>query len=228
LSWVFLVNDDRSNTLSFSLNKNIDYSAPILFVPLSPTLIEQKKIAVINQPTPFIVPIKKAGNPPTTIAPLQPVKQIVPVKTDVQKAGAQISSKVVGKQVEKQIAPEKKQIKEVAKPQFSDASKKNPEPQRIIPENAQISHDYREVKAMRRTALLQKELANSWKPPVGVPPSVMCEIECSVDINGRVKEITMKKSSEIMMYDLSARHAVFVMKMPQWTYGKTISIVFKQ
>src|SRR5205085_11520818 len=36
-----------------------------------------------------------------------------------------------------------------------------------IPENAQISNNYKEVEALRRNALLQKELVNNWKPPVG-------------------------------------------------------------
>ena len=117
--------------------------------------------------------------------------------------------------IEKEIKTEQKQVQQ-------------PDHQLIIPENAQTSHDYREVEAMRRTALLQKELIKNWRPPIGIPPSARCEIQFSVDKHGSVKEISIIKSSGIMMYDLSARHALFSMKMPQWTQQKTLTIIFTQ
>src|SRR5207302_6458741 len=98
----------------------------------------------------------------------------------------------------------------------------------VIPENAHVSHNYREVEALRRGAQLQKELVQKWKPPIGVSPDCMCEVSFFVNTSGTIEDLKMVKSSGVMMYDISARQALFAMKMPQWTYGKPLIISFKQ
>lgn len=91
-----------------------------------------------------------------------------------------------------------------------------------------MSHNYREVEALRRGAQLQKELVQKWKPPIGVSPECMCEISFFVTTAGKIEDLKMVKSSGVMMYDISARQALFAMAMPQWTYGKPLIISFKQ
>lgn len=273
LSWVFFINHDVSHTISVSLNKHIDYSAPILFVPLksssfakasadkakqTTTVTTPKKIATPSRPTPTAQPAKKTSAPTTTLTTAKPtpVKKTSPqppitktsenkpvIAPSLAKASADKPAK---KEVAKKIEPSsakaiedksKKIVPEQSIPDTQQITSQRSTPslaktmedrQRIIPENAQTSDDYREVEAMRRTALLQKELLYNWKPPVGIPASASCEISFTVDTNGTVKTNTMAKSSGIVMYDLSARHAIFAMHMPQWTHGKTITINFKQ
>lgn len=264
LSWVFFIDHDSSQTISVSLNKHMDYSAPILFVPLKSQQIKEqtppaqstvvtptKKVAAPSKPTPTTQPVKKTSTSTTTLTATKPaqVKKVTPAPTAPAKTTPQppvtktIENKPIiaptKKEPEKQkitpaksVSPAAKTIDPAPLKQTTDQPTRQ-EPtevtsQRIIPENAQISNDYREVEAMRRTALLQKELLNNWKPPVGMPASAACEISFMVDTNGSVKSTTMVKSSGIIMYDLSARHALFAMKMPQWTHGKTLTINFKQ
>jgi hypothetical protein len=94
--------------------------------------------------------------------------------------------------------------------------------------NAQISHNYREVEALRRHAQLQKELVQKWHPPIGVSPDCSCDISFFVNNKGVIENIKMVKSSNVTMFDISARQALFSMKMPQWTYGNPLVISFKQ
>ncbi len=250
LSWVFFVSHERSHTLSLSLHKHIDYSAPILFVPLSQTPIKQKNETMTHRAAPVqqnaapkisttavSSPAKKATIKPTTISPAKaivdkkvntpttPPKQKKPaIKKNIpQETPASNSNKTFKTEEKKSSAPKQKKLQEQPPSNTHENSR-----ELIMPENAQISHDYREVEAMRRTALLQKELITNWKPPIGVPADVSCEIQFTVNANGSVKDITMIQNSGIMMYDIAARHALFSIKMPQWTYNKTITIAFKQ
>ena len=98
----------------------------------------------------------------------------------------------------------------------------------VIPENAYVSDNYREVEALRRHAQLQNEIIKCWKPPFGVSPTSACDISFSVSTTGAVQDIVITKSSGALMYDISARQALYAMAMPKWTYGKQLIINFKQ
>ncbi len=91
-----------------------------------------------------------------------------------------------------------------------------------------VSNNYREVEALRRGAQLQKELVHKWHPPIGVSPDCTCEISFFVSNKGIIENLKMVKCSGVMMFDISARQALFAMKMPQWTYGNPLTISFKQ
>lgn len=97
-----------------------------------------------------------------------------------------------------------------------------------VPENAHISNNYREVEALRCGTQLQKELVHKWQPPIGVSPECTCEISFCVNTKGTIENLKMVKSSGVVMFDISARQALFSMKMPQWTHGKYLTINFKQ
>jgi hypothetical protein len=247
LLWCIFINDMHSlNTIAISLNKHIDYSAPILFVPLTQTVTTQENTASAltntNQPkqttlaqTKINVPEKKA-TPATTIKQSpQQTQKIVPVPTSkLEKKEEKIVAPETPKVVEpsnseKPAAPTEKKstTAQMTSPPSTQQASTAPQ-QRVVPKNAHVSHDYKEVEMLRRTALLQKELIAAWKPPTGMPSDAHCEISLSVGDNGIIKSSTIIKSSGIFIYDLSARHALGTMKMPQWTYNKTITITFRQ
>jgi len=190
-----------------------------MFVPYPnqiPEAIPQKKATAINmQPT---LAAKKTPVQ-TTIAQPKPVEQkkiTEQTKTEptkVESAKTETPKKDIPKaEIPKKIEPEK-----VAT--FTQKSE---------PTNAHISHNYREVEALRCSAQLQKELVHQWKPPIGVSPDCVCEISFSVNAAGTIENLKITKSSGIIMYDISARQALSAMKMPQWTYGKPLVISFKQ
>jgi hypothetical protein len=258
---------ENSYMLFISVNKKMDYSAPIFFVPLGvpysaksgvyPELVKgkgkptQPKSTVKKTPiiqtkpvaskiTPIVTPKK-----PTTVAAVipkkteekkQPVieqKKETPKKEDIKKVEPKIEPK-------KEVKPTPQATPIVEQPKTEPVKPANPESPvaqaidieqtiiPVIPENAQISHNYREVEALRRGAQLQKELVQKWKPPIGVSPDCMCEVSFFVNTAGTIEDLKMVKSSGVVMYDISARQALFAMKMPQWAHGKTFTIGFKQ
>jgi outer membrane biosynthesis protein TonB len=227
LLWVFFVHDNRLHHVALSLHKNIDYSAPILFVPVS------QHVAMQHTQTPQI---KKA----IISSQKEPVSTIKPSSPEKNNATTVALEKKEPEQEKKVVTPEplkpKPSIAVAQQQQAPAVAKKQPVPamqtkniitKNAIPENAIISHNYKEVEALRRASLLQKELVHHWKPPIGMPTSAACDVSFFVDTHGKVKNITMAQSSGIMMYDISARQALFSMKMPQWTYGKNVTITFK-
>lgn len=253
LFWIFCVYRDNSYILSISINKKLDYSAPIYFVPLGtpysakgrvyPEPVEGKgkpARTTQNKPTSTQAPVKKTtpviqAKPATVATPkktTEPIKKELP-KTEIKKI----------EEVKKEIPIKQKDDKPKEKtpsfdklrtsggdivPPVAQAVDTQQTITPVIPENAQISHNYREVEALRRSAQLQKELVQKWKPPIGVSPDCMCEISFFVNSTGAIEDLKMVKSSGVVMYDISARQALFAMKMPQWTYGKPFTISFKQ
>jgi len=91
-----------------------------------------------------------------------------------------------------------------------------------------VQANYREVEDRRRQVLLQKELAKCWKVPIGVSHDCVCQIRAVVSWDGVVKELDVTKSSGVLMYDVAARSALYTMKMPAWSKGKSLTITFKQ
>ncbi len=242
---VFCVYRDNTDVIALSINKKMDYSAPIMFVPYTaPAEIKKPVLAAKPQPTtaPKTLPAKNA----TTIKTDKPV--IPPKKEIIEPAKVAAAEKIVEQKpvITKPIAPTiepaviKKEIIPETKPALVE-EKLAPTPPiakaldiqnapiiPIIPENAIVSNDYREVEALRRGAQLQKELVNTWKPPMGVSPDCVCEITFYVTNTGALQDVNITKKSGVMMYDISARNALYAMKMPRWTYNKPFTITFKQ
>src|SRR3990167_7954129 len=62
LLWVFFIHNNGSYNVSLSLHKHLDYSSPILFVPLScPTMVQP----LSTSPEVTASPILKKESPPT-------------------------------------------------------------------------------------------------------------------------------------------------------------------
>lgn len=248
LFWIFCVYRDNSYMLSLSINKNLDYSAPIMFLALgSANATKDKSLNAPKATKTSAHPIKKqttvvqktSSPKPTTVAAAIPKKEEtkketppVTKKTDaVKKEVVKADAKVDVKQPEpiKQEVAQKSDVKKKEKPApIAQAIDTQQTIVPIIPENVHISHNYREVEALRKQAQLQKELVQTWKPPIGVSPDCMCEISFFVTSKGKVENIKMVKSSGVLMFDISARQALCAMKMPQWTYGKPFTINFNQ
>jgi len=273
---------DNSYILSIAVNKNMNYSTPIMFVPFGVPTTSRQQIITPKKPIPpkptvqakpivekkVVVPTVKK---PTTIAAVAPpsfakatadtsahtdvkkikeIKKEEPVVAQIKKPADPIVKKI--EPIQKSAAidiPKPVQTKETPQIPIAQASSFAPLSHKasedlskasadtldieqtvvpLVPENALISHNYREVEALRRGAQLQKELVQKWKPPIGISPDCMCEVSFSVSTSGAIEDLKMAKSSGVMMYDISVRQALFAMKMPQWTYGKPLIISFKQ
>ncbi|HLJ31662.1 MAG TPA: TonB C-terminal domain-containing protein [Candidatus Babeliales bacterium] len=235
LWWIFCIYRDNSYVLSLSVHKNFDYSAPIMFVPLhSSSAAKTAKDTVIITPKKQIIPIPKAAHTPSKSEVKKPTT-VAAVNTPSPKKVPDIKKVEAAKPV---IAPIKEPVKEIAKneikkecPTENNIAKALDIEQKItpvIPENAQVSDNYRHVEALRMQAQLQKEIVQTWKPPIGVSPDCSCDVSFFVTTTGTLNHIKMVQPSGVMMFDISARQALCATKMPHWTYGKTITITFKQ
>lgn len=253
LLWIFCGYRDNSYTIAISLNKKLDYSAPILFMPrgipathTSPTAIKTtttKSVPIKITPKPVqssFAPLSHKASADLRKAPEKaPTVMAIP---SFAKASADKPKKpelpkpapipVVKKDESKIESPKQTTQSELPKKVPPTLATKVDSPNIlqkaavVLPENALISNNYREVEALRRHAQLQKEIIQCWKPPIGVSPTCACDISFSVSTTGAVQFVTMTKSSGALMYDISARQALYAMTMPKWTYGKQLIINF--
>lgn len=176
------------------------------------------------------VEAKKIVEPVKKTVPAEAIKPVIPEKIEPAQKIEPASAQAIADRPKKEIASAPAEKKE---PPLATAQPTPAEiPIRNVMEdgvkNAQVSNNFREVEALRRGAQLQKELVQKWQPPIGVSPDCACDISFFVNKQGTIENLKMVKSSGVMMFDISARQALFAMKMPQWTYGKPLIINFKQ
>lgn len=257
LLWIFCIYQENKFIYAFSIDKKIDYSAPILFVPLgistaaksvqnAVTVTTQKTTATNTTPpqkkTTIIAPVKpKNTKPVSSSAPsfakaefiLSPVegadRSADKQKSDIDLTASNQKEQIKDKKSDKKTdIAGKKKTAEPAKKQASAPAAAIPMQRRMAHDSkSQISHNYREVEALRRGAQLQKELVSQWHPPIGISPHCTCDISFFVNKKGKIENLKTTKSSGIIMFDISARQALCAMKMPPWTHGKPLIISFK-
>jgi hypothetical protein len=218
LLWILCVYRDNTYTFSISLNKKIDFTIPIVFKPAYVKTVIDKPCTAPTQAVPATV---KPIIPKTVATP-----KIVQKKESTMIADRPKTPPVIKKPEVKAAPAETKPKAEPAKiiptPQSTPAPAK-----KVIPDNAQICDNYKEVEALRRHAQLHNEVVKQWKPPCGVPPTCACDISFFVNARGKIENLTIEKSSGVIIYDISARQALHLMTMPQWTHGKQLIINFK-
>ena len=219
--------------------------------------ITKKPTTVATKPSTqnkIITPTKKPTTVATTLAKAKdiakPITKIITAVADVKKIESSVAKamadtpaikadvKEVTKAEEKKTPPIAQALdiqQEIVTPSFASSShkatkehSKASEGTALIPDNAHVSHNYRQVEALRMQAQLQKEIVQKWKPPIGVSPDCTCDVSFFINTAGGIENIKMVKPSGVMMFDISARQTLCAIKMPHWTYGKTLTINFKQ
>ena len=202
LSWLFFMY--RNDAFDFALTvstRSLTPAAHVVLVPIKH--VQAKAIQPVTKPKKAVLP----KTPPTT---LKSVKKLVPAKPLIKQTIKKSNSK---KMVEKKIEP----------------SPKKPEPivQQTQKKDLTVRVGYRDVEAMRRYNLLQKELVKHWHPPIGIPENCNCQIQILVAWDGAIQDMKMIKESGLLMFDIAARSALFAMSLPKWAYGKSITITFE-
>src|SRR5579872_1132427 len=143
LSWAFFIAHDGSRTISVSLHKHLDYSAPILFIPITaPTNSSVAVTQTDNQQTlpTTSAPIKSdikadtiknpAQKATTTVAtPVKPAEIKKPAPTELPKAVPEVPVEQAVKKTEKAEPPVKQE------PATSAPATQAAQNQRVIPEN---------------------------------------------------------------------------------------------
>ncbi len=233
-AWLFLHRDasfDIAITIESKLSRP---GAPVIFVPFKQkeTVHAQNKNLLVQKP----LPVVKQKEPKTSIQKRKKNKveaKKEQTKKPSEKKGAVKSKDKTSKLVQKKKASieqvkTKKNSKKETKNQINNDQNKQAKTQKSTGKQIGGQASYREVEAQRRQALLQKELTNCWKPPIGVPQDCVCQIKVAVNWDGTIKELAVAQSSGILMYDVAARSALYTMKMPSWSKGKSLTVTFKQ
>lgn len=230
LVWLFLLYKDTAYTYLLSVDKKTDYSIAIIFKPViehdnkkNTPIRESKKIEDASQKIKNSLSVAK-------------IKQETLVKEE-PKLPAKKAIEVVPKIDEIKETEHPAQRIEEKKPKLNlNATKEiiNQEPvkkemgNKPNLENAFVHNNYKEVEILRCGAQLQKEIVKQWHPPIGVSSDCLCKVSFVVSNKGNIEEMKIIKPSGTMMFDISVKQAIHTMKMPHWTYGKSLVITFKQ
>lgn len=154
-----------------------------------------------------------------------------PTKANQPKAKDNTLDKSKAAVVEKKVVkPEQKEVKQQSLPEIKKAEEK---PNVAKPkEDAPIANQDLEIgrKDLEELKLYEKvhnAISQNFAPPKGVPAGLECVVKLVVDKNGKLKSLDFEKSSNILMFDLSAKKAVVNAIIPKELWGKDIILNFK-
>lgn len=135
----------------------------------------------------------------------------------------------VSKKIEK-VAPkgiEKIAVVEQSKP-MQEIQQVSILPQVLDTPPEKLLVDIREKDAFECYQELREEIAQHFKPPVGIKKDATCQITMDINWEGVIQGMCMDISSGVLMFDIAARNTCNKIKFPKWAYGKSLTIVFKQ
>ncbi len=86
---------------------------------------------------------------------------------------------------------------------------------------------YKDFDAAMMSAAFVASMKEKWVAPVGVSKECECEVVVSLDKNGKLEQVTIERSSNVLVYDMAVKEALAIMDFPCEVYGKVLHIVFK-
>ena len=237
---LFFVYKGDNHSLSFTLNRHIDLSAAVVFLPL------QKRAGIANVAGNNQKPAQAAEQPVIKKAE-EKAPKTAKAKKESSYAKATEDKKATTCMA---TAPSKKKAK--SKPKKLVAQKKEEPKKEIEPEpeakkveellplattadvaNAQVGTEniqylgQLDLEALQMHNAINDEVGQHWSPPPGISKNAMCELNVIVGWDGAIN-FSIKESSGIPMYDVSVRSAMLKVAFPKQLWGKEFSIVFKQ
>ena len=84
------------------------------------------------------------------------------------------------------------------------------------------SYDYEKNEI---AASIKNEIEKYWKSPIGASKSTTCELLINVGLDGKATKVTVKKGSGSLVFDMSARAAVYQSQFRKEICGKEFIIV---
>jgi hypothetical protein len=232
--------DDQS--FSFDLNRHIDLNAAVVFLPLQKKAgmpahkkrartyspVYQQEPAEPLQPESKVKEAIKAEKATTLAAGLAPKKKALRAPKKAKKLIAQTAKKAPN------AAPKKSESVATA-PEACQPVKQQEQSVAQAVDAVQSSTGFDNVQYLGQLDLQALEMQDAiagevhkyWSPPPGISRTAVCEVDVLVSWEGLVN-FTIKKSSNIPMYDVSVRTAMMQISLPKQLWGKNFSIAFKQ
>lgn len=236
---LFFVYQGDNHSFSFTLNRHIDLSAAVVFLPLQKRAgianqaggaqkaadgAEQPVAKKVEEKTPKAAKVKPA-KATTCIALTTPKKKVKVKDKKSKKTVAQKKALPVEEKKEepkKEIAPEPKKMEELALlATTTDVAHAN-----VGFENVQYLGQL-DLQALEMEQAVNSEIQQHWTPPPGISNDAVCEVNILVSWEGAVN-FTIENPSGIAMYDVSVRSAMMKVTFPKQLWGKSFSITFKQ
>ena len=168
---------------------------------------------------------------PKKVVTKEPAKRVSVSKEVVKQEPKKTETKKIAPQ---KIAPKKNdKIKPVEPVKKIEPVKPEPVKQEIKQEvisepNEPIYIGRHDLKNLQMAQELEAVIVKSWQPPLGFGPDTECTVELMVDGAGKVTNFVIKKSSNIVVYDLSVKRIFTQIVMPIGVRNKTLTIVFRQ
>ncbi|HXW85892.1 MAG TPA: hypothetical protein VEK38_00970 [Candidatus Bathyarchaeia archaeon] len=138
----------------------------------------------------------------------------------------------VQKKPVKKVAQRKEEKKEkISVPQkVQKTVAKNKEPEKVEKQKVQknIPQAIKQEEILSESdhmAALHNQLKTHWKAPIGCA-SCTCTITAHIGKKGEIEQMTMGTSSGKLMFDVSARSALYALHFPRWSWGRSITITF--
>jgi len=210
----------------------LDMDVTVVQVPL--TKVINKKVPVIGagKKSAAQAPAKKEAPPATGLA--KPKVAIAKAKKEIPKTKPQQKAKEIPKPKEPEppkvvkVEPKKVEIEQpVVEEKVAQIDPEIVQAVDVQGENVVYVglHEYEALEVQRQ---IQQEAQRCWKTPPGVAADVSCQIIVHVDRTGKICDINIAEKSGILMYDVSARQAVYQMEFPRGSWGKEVVVYFKQ
>lgn len=236
LAWFFFGFKDRSSQLAFMvtpamLNNKIEFVFGPVKNSAKPGTKNTRAAVQKNNTKTKSAPAKKLDMK-TSIAQKKSQK---PVAKKVE------TKKKIAKPIEKKIEEKKTPESEKPKPEIKKEPEKKIEEVKTPINSDPIALSTNDSETIQQQQIgiherglideyiaFQKDIVAQWAPPPGVAHDCMCLVTVMVDWQGAVKDITIEKSSGVLVYDASARAALAKLTMPRWAWGKSITITFNQ
>ena len=205
----------------FARNRPVE----VVFMPLykrAPAAAKKINLAQSNPARKAIIKTKPDDSRKSLVKKIDPKKNTPKNKPVVKKTDLKLKSKP-----SKPIIMPKEEPKKTAVIEKKQVIKSEQDKQISTDLNEPIYIGRSDLKDLQIMQELQAVIAQNWLPPVGFGEDITCVIELRVDAIGRF-DCEIKKSSGVLVYDLSVRRALTQIELPNSVYQKTLTLIFKQ
>jgi hypothetical protein len=228
-----IVCKNSESFLSLEISKSTISAVPIIFLPLYKKTETMGNLG--NQSH------KKSEKKVPSVAKKSEILEKKNVSTVVKPMFDSLQKQAIDRKFESKSAEKKQEVKKklVANEVKKSSMEKNKSPHEQVRQVILAKNSTQEVPSARYVgrkelsllqmqARIQQELRVLWSPPRGFSRDIWCEIALQINSLGHVSQADIKKSSGVLLYDLSARNAALKLMLPSWSQGKKFYITFKR
>ena len=210
----------RGDNLNLVIKSNLQSSnIPIVFMPFQKTvtggLKNLNRMSKINSNKKEKVVIQNKVNTNLQSKSKKIEKKVVAKPDIVKKMEAKKDTKE--KLIEKKKVVEEELIKSDIKPE----SCQNEKIQEAVL-NEQVILGRKDMEILELQNYVRQEICNSWKPPAGLPKNLECIVKIAVDMQGKITQLNIEKSSKSLVYDLSIKRDIVKVSLPKEVWGQEI------